>query len=242
MPTCARFCKNQRWTLNRKSDEKLEISKQKQKAMDLTFPGSDLVSHFTKSRSRFPFLSVIVTSRFRGAVRGQSGHLVSCNAPDQGHERREDVPEFDIYRWHWRASSPEKKKKKREGRMEGAIAEWLGRDEGSGDALFYHNVSWISCGSHTLWGGSHAWKLYSGSHAPKLYSGSHAEVDKLRVPLSPGNSSVKPFLADKEKCWTRVISTRRNAACKLFFPTTLPSSQFIRKPSHVGYKPWILAL
>jgi hypothetical protein len=66
---------------------------------DLIFPHSHLLSHFTNSRPRFPFLSVIVTGRFRGAVRGQSGHLVNGTAPYRGHEQREDVPALDIYRW-----------------------------------------------------------------------------------------------------------------------------------------------
>jgi hypothetical protein len=45
------------------------------KNSDLTFPSSSLLSHFTNSRPRLPFLPLNVTSCFRGTVRGQSGHL-----------------------------------------------------------------------------------------------------------------------------------------------------------------------
>src|SRR4051812_23829313 len=66
-----------------------------------------LVSHFTNSRPMLPFLSVDVTSRFRGAVRGQSGDLLIGTAPYRGHERWEEA-ELDIPRRRCRTCSPEK--------------------------------------------------------------------------------------------------------------------------------------
>ena len=54
------------------------------------------------------FLSVDVTSRFWGAVRGQSGHLLIGTAPYRGHERWEEA-EVDIPHRHCRTCSPEKK-------------------------------------------------------------------------------------------------------------------------------------
>ena len=55
-----------------------------------------------------PCVSDIVTRRFRGAVRGQSGHLVIGTGPYCGHrEWGWEVEELDIFR---RDSSPEKKR------------------------------------------------------------------------------------------------------------------------------------
>src|SRR3954468_1229578 len=68
-----------------------------------------LVSHFPNSRPILPFFSGDVTSRFRGAVRGQSGHLLIGTAPYRGHERWEAEVELDIPRRHCRTCSPEKK-------------------------------------------------------------------------------------------------------------------------------------
>jgi len=48
---------------------------------DLTFPGSGLLSHLTYSCPVLPFLSLVVTRRFIGAVRGQSGQLNSGTGP-----------------------------------------------------------------------------------------------------------------------------------------------------------------
>ena len=66
-----------------------------------------------------PFLSVDVTLRFRGAVRGQSGHLVIGTSPYRAHSRREDAPELDIYGRRYSASSPEKIRKGRGGGRHG---------------------------------------------------------------------------------------------------------------------------
>src|SRR4051812_47771570 len=90
-----------------------EISKEKREigarnTQISPFPRSGLLSHFTNSRPMLPFLSVDVTSRFRGAVRWQSGHLLIGTTPYRGHERWEET-ELDIPRRRCRTCSPEKK-------------------------------------------------------------------------------------------------------------------------------------
>jgi hypothetical protein len=107
-------------------------------------------------------LSVDVTSHFKGAVRGQSGHLVIRTSPYGGHERREDVAKLDIDRMRCCASSPEKKKK-RDGRMARAVAGWLGLDDGSSSALpqrdmdklwvprYEVDMRWVPCAEGYLW-------------------------------------------------------------------------------------------
>ena len=81
-------------------------------------------------------MSVVVTSRFRGAVRVQSGQLVMGTAPKRGHERRGAEAELDIATLlRVVAPSPEKKNSNgRRGRM------------GSGDA----RLGVLSCINHEL--------------------------------------------------------------------------------------------
>jgi hypothetical protein len=65
---------------------------------DLTFPGSGLLSHFTNSCPKFPFSSLIVTDRFNGVARVQSGLLVIYTNPYLGHEGRDAELEVNINR------------------------------------------------------------------------------------------------------------------------------------------------
>ena len=71
----------------------------------LTFPACGMLSHFTNSRPTFPLSELTQTKRFRGSMRGQSGHLVSGTTPYRGHDGWEAELELDISRC--RASSPD---------------------------------------------------------------------------------------------------------------------------------------
>ena len=61
----------------------------------LTSPSCSSLLHFTYSRPRLPFLSLVVTRRSRDAVRGQSGHLPSGTGPKRGHLEWDSEAEVD---------------------------------------------------------------------------------------------------------------------------------------------------
>ena len=74
-----------------------EKEKNRAKSWDLTCP-SGLLSHFTNSRPRLPFLFDCEVNRTNGATRSQSGHGNMGTGPCWGHEGREAELENDISR------------------------------------------------------------------------------------------------------------------------------------------------
>ena len=98
-------------------------SKKTQQNIDLTFPASGLLSHFTNSRPWFPFFSDMVVKRFSGAMRGQSGHLVIGSEPYRGHDDGEAELDMDISRLSPSAGDGRLRRRRR-------ITIWWGKGKG----------------------------------------------------------------------------------------------------------------
>ena len=101
-------------------------SKKTQQNIDLTFPASGLLSHFTNSRPWFPFFSDMVVKRFSGAMRGQSGHLVIGSEPYRGHDDGEAELDMDISRLSPSGGDGRLRRRRR-------ITIWWGKGKGGND-------------------------------------------------------------------------------------------------------------